>query len=129
MANIPFMSGYSPGRWKQGINVMIEKQKGNFRVEKLRTILLYEADFNLNNKYIGRDMMEKAEKGKVLAKEQYGSRKRKAAITHALNKRLTFDILRQKREKGGICSCDLKSCYDRIVHSFVALAMKRVGAA
>ena len=129
MANIPFMSGYSPKRWKQGINVMIEKSKGNFRVDKLRTILLYEADFNLNNKYIGRDMMFKAEKAKILAKEQYGSRKKKAAITHALNKRLTFDILRQQRKKGGICSCDLKSCYDRIVHSFAALAMKRAGAA
>ena len=51
MANIPFMSGYSPKHWKQGINVIIEKVKGNVRVEKLRTILLYEADFNLNNKY------------------------------------------------------------------------------
>ena len=30
MANIPFMSGYSLKRWKQGINVMIEKSKGNF---------------------------------------------------------------------------------------------------
>ena len=48
----------------------------NFRVDKLRTILLYEADFNLNNKYIGQGMMHKAEKAKVLAKEQYGSRKK-----------------------------------------------------
>ena len=108
---------------------MIEKKKGVFKVDKLRTILLYEADFNMNNKYVGRDMMYKAEAAQLLAKEQYGSRKRKAAISHALNKRLTFDIMRQQKKRGGICSCDLKSCYDRIVHSFAALAMRRAGAA
>ena len=64
MANIPFLSGYSPRRWQNGINVMLEKKKGNFRVDKLRTILLFEADFNLNNKYIGRNMMSTAEKAK-----------------------------------------------------------------
>ena len=70
-----------------------------------------------------------AEKAKLLAKEQYGSRKRKAAIHHALNKRLTFDILRQQRKKAGVCSCDLKSCYDCIVHFFTSLAMRHAGAA
>ena len=91
--------------------------------------LLIEADFNLNNKYIGRDMLCKAEKALLLANEQYGSRKRKTAILHALNKRLTFDILRQQKKGSAICSSDLKSCYDRIVHSFAALAMRRAGAA
>ena len=129
LANIPFLSGYSPKRWRHGINVLLEKSKGNCRIDKLRKILLYEADFNMNNKYLGRDMMKCAEKGKMLAKEQYGSRKRKTAILHALNKRLTFDILRQQKKGAGICSCDLKSCYDRIVHSFATLAMRRAGAA
>ena len=76
---------------------MIGNSKGNYRVDKLHTILLYEADYNLMNKHVGRDMMNNAEKALILAKEQYGSRKRKASITHASNKRLTFDILRQKK--------------------------------
>ena len=38
---------------------MLEKKPGNFRVDKLRAILLYEADFN--NKFLGRAMMRKAE--------------------------------------------------------------------
>ena len=129
LANIPYMSGYSPRRWQRGTNVMIEKKKGVFKVDKLRAILLYEADFNLNNKYLGRLMMRKAEKARVLAPEQYGSRKKKSAVSHALNKRLTFDILRQQKKSGAICSCDLKSCYDRIVHSFATLTMMRAGAA
>ena len=129
MINIPYISGYSPKRWQHGLNVMIEKIKGNCRVDKLRTILLYEADFNMMNKFIGKKMMQYAENYELIAPVQYGGRKRKSANTHALNKRLIFDILRQKRQSSAICSCDLKSCYDRVVHAFAALAMRRAGVA
>ena len=50
----------------------------------------------MNNKYLDRDTMKTTKKGNFLAKEKYGSRKRKTVILHALNKRLTFDILRQQ---------------------------------
>jgi hypothetical protein len=50
---------------------MLEKKKGNFRVDKLRAILLYEANFNQNNKKLGRDMMYTVEQLQVVAKEQY----------------------------------------------------------
>ena len=74
---------------------MIEKKPGVFRVDRLRTILLYEADFNQNNKLVGRDMMRNAELCHVLADENYGSRKFLMAIDHAANKRLTFDAIRR----------------------------------
>ena len=73
---------------------MIEKANGNYKVETLRKILLYEADFNMNNKYLGRDITQKAEMVKVLVKEQCGSRKKKADILHVLNKCLTLYTLR-----------------------------------
>ena len=98
-------------------------------MDKLRTILLYEADFNIMNKYIGQSMMSYAEKSGLIARVQYGGHKRHAANDHALNKRLIFDILRQKRKRGAVCSCDLKSCYDRVVHVFTALSMRRAGVA
>ena len=129
LINIPYMSGYSPKRWQIGLNVMLEKISGNCRVDKLRTILLYEADFNMMNKYIGKTMMKYAEEHDLISTVQYGGRKRRAANGHALNKRLFFDKLRQTRKKGAVCSCDLKSCYDRIVHAFAALAMRRAGVA
>jgi len=53
MADLPMRTGYSPQRWREGLNVMLEKTPGNFNVEKLRIILLFEADFNANNKWIG----------------------------------------------------------------------------
>ena len=73
-------------------------------------------------------MMLTAELAKILAPEQYGSRKFMRAIDHALNKRLVMDIARQKKIPAAICSCDLKSCYDRIGHAFASLAMQRGGA-
>ena len=42
---------------------MLEKEAGNIIIEKLRAILLMEADFNMVNKLIiGKRMMGKAEK-------------------------------------------------------------------
>jgi hypothetical protein len=128
LSGIPWLTGYSPKRWQQGINVMIEKKPGEYHVTKLRTILLLEADFNQGNKRIGRQIMYNAEKLKRLAGEQYGSRKFYTAINQGLNKRLTFDVWRQKNQRGALCSTDAMSCYDRIVHLAAALAMRRAGA-
>jgi hypothetical protein len=127
MAHIPYITGYSPQRWQHGTNVMLQKKVGNIRVDSLRAILLYEADFNHNNKKLGRDTMYTAEMLKVIAKEQYGSRKHKSAIDHCLNKRFTFDLSRQLRRAAALCSNDAKSCYDRIVHAIACLSLRRVG--
>jgi hypothetical protein len=42
------MTGFSYSRWKKGVDVQLLKKKKDFRAEKLRTILLLEADFNMN---------------------------------------------------------------------------------
>ena len=73
-------------------------------------------------------MMYSVEDLRAIAKEQYGSRSQLTAIDQSLNKRLTYDIIRQKKRPGALCSNDAKSCYDRIVHSVASLAMQRVGA-
>jgi hypothetical protein len=38
-----------------------------------------------------------------------------------------MDNLRQARCAGALCANDAKSCYDRVVHSIVALAMRCMG--
>jgi hypothetical protein len=127
LAQIPFEQGFSPERWRKGIEVMLLKLPGNYNVEKMRAILLFEADFNFNNKRWGRILMWYAEARNLLAAEQYGSRKRLAAIDHCVNKRLTFDILRQNKQPGVLCSNDAKGCYDRIVHSVASICLQRLG--
>jgi hypothetical protein len=127
ISHIPFATGYSPDDWKKGIDVMIQKKERINLVTKLRTITLTEADFNFNNKILGKETLQHAELNNMIAKEQYGSRKGKSAIEHAIHKRLTFDIMRQMRYNGALCSNDAKSCYDRILHSIASLAYQRLG--
>ncbi len=54
LTNIPYTLGYSQQRWRQGMNCMIKKELGNWRVDKICTILPYEADSNFLNKKLGR---------------------------------------------------------------------------
>ncbi len=72
LLEISFQTGHIMKRWKQGIDVMIPKKIGSLRASQLRTIVLMEPDFNLINK------------NQSIAAEQFGSRKAKSAITHAI---------------------------------------------
>ncbi len=86
LANLGFSTGYSLKHWHKGLNVMLEKQASNFNIKKLCIILLFEGDFNQNNKWLGRAVMFHAELHQQMAQEQYSSRKEKAADIQCLNK-------------------------------------------
>ena len=72
-------------------------------------------------------MMEYAEGKGILAREQFGSRKHKSAIEHAINKRLTLDISHQNKSTCIYIANDAKSCYNRILLMVAYLAMRDVG--
>ena len=128
LALIPLMTGYAPQYWRQGIDSMIPKKvTGELRPEKLRLILLMDSRFNHNNKLIGKKIMEYGEKHALLAQEQFGSRKAKSAIEHAVNKRLTLDISRQTKTKCIYIANDAKSCYDRILMMVTYITMRNFG--
>lgn len=129
MRNIPYENGFAPEVWQNITDVEILKKAGVYDINLMRTIQLMNAELNLNNKKLGRDLMKRGEEFKLIAREQFGSRKEHQSITAALNKRLTMDLLRQKRQAGALCSNDAKSCYDRVVHSVATLSMRRLGAA
>ena len=76
---------------------MIPKKKGNYRVDRFRTILLYESGFNFNKKILGVRMMQQAEFDKLLAVEQYGSSKKKTDIKCTLNKRFLIYYAKFRR--------------------------------
>jgi Reverse transcriptase (RNA-dependent DNA polymerase) len=127
LAHMAFVSGYASERCQDGTNVMLVKKEGKYLPEELRTILLFDVQFNGNNKLLGRRMMTFAEELNLIAPEQYGSRKHKSAMHQCMNKRLTFDLWRQLKWPAAMSMSDLKSCYDRIVHSIASLAMQRIG--
>jgi len=128
LANERLANGTAPQRWRKTLNVMLEKLAGNDNVEKLRIIMLFEADFNHNNKWLGRATMRLAEHNKLIAPEQYGSRKSKSAGTQCLNKCLFYDLHRFTRTPAALCSNDAKSCYNRIILMIAALCLCRLGA-
>jgi hypothetical protein len=70
-------------------------------------------------------MMKDGEAYEQLAWEQYGSREGKKSMEQALNKVLSFDLIRQARMDAAMCSNDAKSCYDRIVHSIASILMQQ----
>jgi len=128
LANVRLLSGMTPERWKQTLKVMLEKLAGNDNVEKLQIIMLFEANFNNNNKWLGRVMMQIAEENNLLAPEQYRSWKYKSAIIQCLNKRLFYNYHQFMQFPAALCSNDAKSCYDRIVLIIVALCLCQLGA-
>ena len=127
MSAIPYQSGYSPQRYQSSLNTMLKKKQNAIAADQLRTILLLEADFNHLNKKLGRDLMYQAEQLKMIAPEQFGSRKYHSCIDQVLIKRLYYDSLRFLKQNAFLCSNDAKACYDRITHSIASLAMQRVG--
>jgi Reverse transcriptase (RNA-dependent DNA polymerase) len=136
LASIPLRTGASPPHWHQGMNAWILKKPNEYRVSKMRTILLYDASFNQNNKWTGRAAMAHSEAlqhdrlsdiRQPLAPEQYGSRKGHQAVDQCLNKRLTFDLSWILHKPMALCANDAKSCYDRVVHSVASLCLQRIG--
>jgi hypothetical protein len=90
-------------------------------------ILLFPVDCNYVFKHVGWKMMRKAEKAGVIAQEQYGSRKGHKAINLAVNKVLTYNIMRQLKKPGAFCSNDAKCCYDLIGPPQASMIMQHNG--
>ena len=69
MSMIPMTSGFSPE--KKGTNVMILKALKVFFLDKLRAIVLYEADFNHENRRLRMDAITAALSMNQIASEQF----------------------------------------------------------
>lgn len=127
MRSLAYMTGFSYNRWKKGVDVQLLKKKKDYRAEKLRTILLLEADFNMNNKALGGDTMKLGERHCALTKDNYGGRKGHRAPEVGLNSYLTQDSIRGRRGRLIVISNDARGCYDRIAHTVLQIAMLRLG--
>ena len=76
------------------IDYQILKKAGIPAVEKLRTIQLMVAAFNVNNKRTGRLAVRRAKKSKLTPWEQGGSRKDQRAAHSLMDKVLSVDAVR-----------------------------------
>ena len=118
--------GISLPRWQYGLTVVLEKKPGCLLIEKIRAMLIMEADFNMVNKLIvGVRMMQLAKDTQEMPAEQSGRRKHHSAGEAALNRCLYFDILWQSRTNGILNLADTLTCYDCMHHTGVSLACRQ----
>jgi hypothetical protein len=71
---IPYQYGFAPAQWKQMTDVELLKKAMVYDVTKMRTILLMNSEFKINNKKLARDVMKQVEALDLIPCEQYGSR-------------------------------------------------------
>jgi hypothetical protein len=102
---------------------MLEKVAGVALVNKLRAILLMEADFNYMNKWIfGHEAINKMYALGYVSEDQY-SQKESTAEDAKLDNKLTMDLSRQLRHPLATMSADADKCYDRINHIVMSLLL------
>ena len=127
LASIAIRKGYSPDRWERALSCMLEKIPGCSMVEKMRAILLMEADFNFTNKVIyGVRMLDNVRRHGLMPEEIF-SEKGRTAEDGALAKTLFYDLVRQFRLSAAISSVDATSCYDSIAHAIASLVFQTFG--
>jgi hypothetical protein len=93
--NLPFKLGFSPKSWQLITDVAILKSKGEYRVEKMRTIMLFDVCCNMNNKRLSKLLGLQSEKYNLLPMEQYAKSHHRCDDL-AMNKHLVLDISRMK---------------------------------
>ena len=101
---------------------MLEKYLGNFTVEKLRALLLLEADFNgLHKINFNRRLMPSLEASSSMPQEIIGDRRSQATTHLALSKKLIADISNIRKLPTIIRCADATNCYDRVAHPYASL--------
>jgi hypothetical protein len=107
--------------WSIGLQVMLEKIAGVCLVKKLRTIQLYEANFNCYNQFIfGKYAMQTLTKSGYILEELI-SKKGSTAKDAKFDKTLMADLSRQLRWPMIVTSADAAYCYDRVNHMIKSL--------
>ena len=125
--SLALVHGIAIGRWSRGLCVMLEKVMGVKLINKLRAILLMEADFNASNKIVyGERMLDNARKYKLMPEEVF-SEKNREATDGGIAKKLFFDIARQLRRPAALASVDAANCYDRVAHAISTMVFQAFG--
>eukprot|EP00956_Cyclotella_meneghiniana_P027276 scaffold60862_cov41-Cyclotella_meneghiniana.AAC.6 len=118
--SLAIVHGIALKRWSSGLCVMLEKKLGVRLINKLRAILLMEADFNAANKIIyGERMMDNVRKYQLMPDDIFSERAREAT-DGGLGKKLFTDIVNQLRRPAGLASVDAANCYDREAHNAIS---------
>jgi hypothetical protein len=121
-------AGMSLNRWQNSTTAMIEKTLGLPRINKLRVIHLYEADYNLALKLLwARKLVWNAHVADRLNDGQAGSRPGRRCIDVVIHKEMKYLYVNLTRTGMATMDNDAKSCYDRIICNLEMMVRKYFG--
>ena len=125
---IAISQGIAVKRWCNAVNIMIEKDKGRPRLNRLRIIHLFEADYNLFLKIMwGSRLVRKAVALDLLNDGQHGSVPGRTPMDPIMLNQITTDLCRLLRITYIRFDNDASACFDRIIVALAMLAARRCG--
>jgi hypothetical protein len=126
--NLAINEGYSLTRWQTVVSTLIEKIPGVPRIDKIRVIHIFEADYSALGKYIySGKMMRHAEELLDITDSQYGARKGRKTHDMLLLKELKFAYSQITKTELATFDNDAKACYDRITVLLASLICRNKG--
>jgi hypothetical protein len=128
IVDIAITLGISLKRWQHSTTTMIEKIPGCPKINKLRVIHLYEADYNIILKILwARKLVWHAHDNDKLHEGQAGSRPGRNAIDVIIQKEMKYLFSRLTKTNIATMDNDAKSCYDRIICNLAMIISQYFG--
>ncbi len=125
--NVCITHGYAVDRWCHVVNCLIEKDPGHPKINRLRVIHLYEADYNLILKIMWRRLLRHADNHNALLPDQWGSRPGKNSIEVVVLKQFTYMLAHLLHMPLACFDNDAAACYDRIIPALAMMSCRRLG--
>ncbi len=120
---------YTLERWKMVWTMFIEKDLGNPDLNRLRCIMLFEADWQLLLKWHSAyGFLPKSKQQQTLTPLQGGGRKGRSAIDQATQQVVETEIVTLNQRTALDLFLDLRHCFDYMVEACHNLACRRHGA-
>eukprot|EP00957_Ditylum_brightwellii_P017976 1354292-Ditylum_brightwellii.AAC.1 len=116
MMTLPFRFGFTPHRWQKAIDIMLEKDLADSKINRLRIIVIVEVDMNLIIKIIwNKHLAPTSDSSNFLSPVQFGNKKGKTSLDTLLLKIITMDCLRLFRLSGAVLNNNAMACYNRMI--------------
>jgi len=116
-------------RWNTIWNFFIEKDPGSPKIDRLHTLHLVKADYNLLLKWFGpQGVLKRAERNSQITDNQGGSQKGRSAIDLACKKVCTYELICLLHLLAANVDIDALACFDMMIEACQNLSFLSHGA-